>query len=236
MSCWIVVSQQFISLSCHVCFIPLALQWRVPWLWEWGCFWLRPDQDLGELYALIPDLGCSLKLPFFQTRFEALDQPPAAGTWKNVWLQTWTIKSAFGLNVQWSFPWFSYWHILSLIASNAFGDRFVLSGRISQEQGWIYLTTRYSSSEPLQASRLPCSHSGGSRAGSDAPECNFGFRTETSQWWEVMPLKGKIVGNKNITKTTASTLPWQADVRALNGGAMSPEMWLPRRKQSPGLL
>lgn len=41
---------------------------------------LRPDQDLGELSAVIPALGCSLQLPFFQIRFEVLDQPPAVGT------------------------------------------------------------------------------------------------------------------------------------------------------------
>lgn len=38
------------------------------------------EQDLGELYALIPDLGCSLKLPYFQIGFEVLDQPPVVGT------------------------------------------------------------------------------------------------------------------------------------------------------------
>lgn len=79
------------SLSCPVCFISLALQWGVPGLWERGCSWLRqlrPDQDLGVPCALGPDFGCSLKVPYLQVHLEVLDQPPIAGTWKNVWLQT----------------------------------------------------------------------------------------------------------------------------------------------------
>lgn len=71
------------SLSCPVCFISLALQWGVPGLWDRGCSWLRqlrPDQDLGVPYALVPDLGCSVEVPYFQVRLEVLDQPSIAGT------------------------------------------------------------------------------------------------------------------------------------------------------------
>lgn len=73
---------RLLSLSCPVCFISLVLQWGVPGLWERGSSWLRqlrPDQDLGVSYTLVPDLGCSVKGPYFQVRLEVLGQPSTVG-------------------------------------------------------------------------------------------------------------------------------------------------------------
>lgn len=57
-----------------------------------------------------------------------------------LWLQLCLLSLHLVNEVPWSVLWFSYWHILSLIASSIFGDRLVLSGRSSQEQRWIRST------------------------------------------------------------------------------------------------